>query len=264
MLTKFKLQRGRPAKTHTSQASSTVELKLPNNYKAASSQHRSANDPSLATHRRFQLVDTPGHGKLRYHALDRLSKLPQHRQTQSPRSRGTNEIAGVIFVIDAAGTDFSTLSTSSNQIKNNDIKGRLGSLADTASYLHDLLLILQQKESMPVLIAANKADLFTAVPAAMLRSALEREITAVRRTRASGLLDSAVGADDAVNEEWLGRLKSGGDKGLADGNDSERSMGFRFEELEESGIKVDVREGNVTGSDGPGAEAWWDWIAAHM
>ena len=100
-----------------------------------------------------------------------------------------------------------------------------------------------------MLVAANKSDLFTAVPVGAARAALEREITAVRRTRASGLLDSAVGADDAMNEDWLG-----------DENDGK----FTFEQLRNVDVPVEVLAGNVVGSDGPGIDDWWDWIAAQM
>ena len=172
----------------------------------------------------------------------------------------------MIFVVDAASADISaSLSSSSSSTSYSasadkssgggrsagvDRKGS-SSLNDAASYLHDLLLILQRKENIPVLIAANKADLFTAVPVSAAKAALEREITAVRRARASGLLDSAVGADDAANEDWLG-------------DEDDKNQDFSFEQLRDVDVPVEVLAGNVIGSDGPGIDGWWGWIAAQM
>ena len=185
----------------------------------------------------------------------------------------------MIFVIDAASADISSSSSSSSAThtqvapaakpssggggdgtgRSSDVdrkQGSANSLSDAASYLHDLLLILQRKENVPVLIAANKADLFTAVPVSAAKAALEREITAIRRARVGGLLDSAVGADDvAVNEEWLGD---------EEGNENGRNRDFKFEELRGVDVNVEVRAGNVVGEDGPGMDGWWDWIAAQM
>ena len=76
------------------------------------------------------------------------------------------------------------------------------SLRLTAEYLHDILLLLQTRSSklgakdgkgLPLLLAANKLDLFTALPAALVKSALEKEITKVRDSRSKGLLDSGGG-----------------------------------------------------------------------
>ena len=181
----------------------------------------------------------------------------QHGRSSHSRSRrsskkGGHELAGVIFVIDAASADISSSSTSASidgSHRDGAKKKGNSSFNDAASYLHDSLLILQKKENIPVLIAANKSDLFTAVPVSAAKAALEREITAVRRTRTSGLLDSAVGADDAVNEDWLG-----------DENDGD----FTFEQLRNVDVPVEVLAGNVVGSDGPGINDWWNWIAAQM
>ena len=159
-------------------------------------------------------------------------------------------------MIDAAAGDLSSLSSSAvgaSSFQSKDGSGsRSGgdSLADAASYLHDLLLVLQKKRNVAVLIAANKADLFTAVPAGVAKATLEHEITAVRQSRATGLLDSATGADDAVNEDWLG--------------EDEKNGSFTFEQLREANVTVDVVAGNVMGADGPGVDGWWDWIAAQM
>lgn len=261
----MQFQRGNPLATHTSQTPYLVDISLPAGKVAASAQHRSTNDPTLATHRRLQLLDTPGHGKLRHHALDRLEQLPQDQQSRSSHGsrrrsskKGNHELAGVIFVIDAASADISSsssLAPTDNSRRDGgsvgtgaERKGH-GSFNDAASYLYDLLLILQKKENVPVLVAANKSDLFTAVPVSAAKAALEREISAVRRARANGLLDSAIGADDAINEDWLG-----------DENNAE----FAFDQLRNADVPIEVLAGNVVGSDGPGVNDWWDWIAAQM
>jgi signal recognition particle receptor subunit beta len=65
-------------------------------------------------HKKFLLVDTPGHGKLRHHALDNIT---------SPQN-----LRGVIFLVDAA-----SLSTGDE------------SVWQTSEYLHDILLLLQKR-----------------------------------------------------------------------------------------------------------------------
>ena len=89
-----------------------------------------------------------------------------------------------------------------------------------AEYLHDVLLLLQKRltssktskgpKEMHVLVAANKMDLFTALPATIVKNTLEKEISKVRDSRSKGLLDSGAGRDDEVddNEEWLGETGS--------------------------------------------------------
>ena len=151
---------------------------------------------------------------------------------------------GVIFLVDSA-----SLSS--------DTPGRSApGLTEAAEYLHDVLLLLQTRYTgaksskgpaeLPVLIAANKLDLFTALPAQLVQSALEAEITRIRATRAKGLLDSAV-KDDALEEErgWLGA----GGEGK-----------FDFGQMEEVNVPVRVVGGNVTGADGPDIKGWWQWI----
>lgn len=128
----------------------------------------------------------------------------------------------------------------------------------TAEYLHDILLQLQKqmtesksskaRKEMPVLIAANKLDLFTALPAPSVKSKLESEITMVRKSRSEGLLDSGIGAKDSdvgSEADWLG------DTGNGD---------FKFSQLEEFNIQVKVLGGNVTGAEGSEVTQWWDWI----
>lgn len=135
-------------------------------------------------------------------------------------------------------------------------------LRQTADYLHDILLLLQKRKTagkgarvvkeMPMLIAANKMDLFTALPAPLIRSSLEAEITKVRVSRSKGLLDSGIGMGDAAddeNDDWLGEM----------GSDN-----FKFFQMEEFDVAIEVIGGNVSGGDGPSVEKWWKWISHRL
>lgn len=228
-LTPKQFERGSSAPTHTSQTPQSVECSLPVGTTAGSSKYRSVNDPSLQTYKKFLLIDTPGHGKLRHHALDNLT---------SPQN-----LKGIIFLVDAAAMT----------------AGAQG-VRQTAEYLHDVLLLLQKHMSMPkapketcLLLAANKLDLFTALPAALVKSALEAEITKVRSSRAKGLLDSGIGmgddADAEDRDDWLGEM-----------GDSP----FKFSQMEEFGIYIEVSGGSVVGSEGPEVEKWWKWIGERL
>ncbi|KAL8990872.1 MAG: hypothetical protein Q9177_000571 [Variospora cf. flavescens] len=222
------LERGRPAATHTSQIPLTVEVSLPVKTPVASSRFRTPNDPTWEVTRKLLIQDTPGHGKLRHHAVDIVRK-PQNLQ-------------GIIFMVDAADLSSDT-SEGPRQ---------------TAEYLHEVLLQLQKqvtdskspkaRKEIPLLIAANKLDLFTALPATLVRTKLENEITKVRKSRSEGLLDSGIGAKDLDIDEgrnWLGEIGAGR---------------FEFSQLEEFNIQVNILGGNVTGAEGSDVKQWWDWI----
>ncbi|KAF2763195.1 P-loop containing nucleoside triphosphate hydrolase protein [Pseudovirgaria hyperparasitica] len=229
------LERGSTSATHTSQTPSSAEITLPSTIKSASNEYRSENDSSFSGAQRFILTDTPGHGKLRQFASDKLD---------------AKTLKGIIFVVDAA-----------NLSKESGGRAEEG-LTEAAEYLHDVLLALQKRytsaktskgpKELPVLIAANKFDLFTALPEKLVKTELEKEITNVRNTKSKGLLDSGIGtSDDAVEEEkeWLG-----------DGGEGK----FEFRQMEEVNVFVDVIGGNVTGADGPGVGKWWEWIAKQI
>jgi signal recognition particle receptor subunit beta len=199
---------------------------LPVTTKTASSKYRSANDPTLQIHKRFLLIDTPGHGKLRYHALDCIHK--------------TQNLKGIIFVVDAAN-----LSSGSSGLR------------DAAEYLYNILLLLQNASStskvskmqrdLPVLIAANKLDLFTSLPAPLVKSALESEITTIRSSRGKGLLDSTVGTNSLhldQEKDFLGQ----------DGQDK-----FEFSQMEDINVTVAIAGGSVIGG-----ETYWDWIGQYL
>ncbi|ORY10350.1 signal recognition particle receptor beta subunit-domain-containing protein [Clohesyomyces aquaticus] len=222
------------APTHTSTSPLTIETLLPDGFTPSSSQFRSPGDPAYERARRFLLVDTPGHGKLRHFATAQLVN-PTH-------------VRGIVFVVDAAS-----------------IAEEAG-LTEAAEYLHDVLLALQKRytgartskgpKEIPVLIAANKLDLFTALPPHLVGRALEKAVSEVRKSRAKGLKDSGVGMgmggeDDGVDEEreWLGE---GGE-----GN-------FEFRHMEEVGTGVVVKGGNVLGGEGTDVQAWYEWIAEQL
>ncbi|CAF9924602.1 MAG: hypothetical protein ALECFALPRED_002800 [Alectoria fallacina] len=234
LLTLF--ERGQHAETRTSQVPLSVEVSLPVSTKAVSSKYRSVNDPSNQAHKKFLLADTPGHGKLRHHAFDSVIK-PQN-------------LKGIIFMVDAADMSMGTSGAGNEP------------LHQAAEYLHDILLLLQKRSTrsktskapreLPVLIAANKLDLFTALPPPLVKTALESEISNVRSSRATGLLDSGIGMNDldiGEEKEWLG---NGGDGK------------FEFSQMDEVNIAVSVAGGNVLGADESDVKQWWDWIAGNL
>ena len=150
--------------------------------------------------------------------------------------------------------DAADISTSSSGTGNE-------ALRQAAEYLHDLLLLLQKRANtksprgpteLPVLVAANKLDLFTALPAPLVKAALESEITNLRSLRTKGLLDSGIGMNDldiGDEKEWLG-----------DGGEGK----FDFTQMDEVNVSVTVVGGNVLGADGPDVKQWWDWIGNNL
>jgi signal recognition particle receptor subunit beta len=219
--------------THTSTQPLTVEALLPEPHVPASSHYRSPGDPAYERSRRFLLLDTPGHGKLRHYATTQLS---------DPKS-----IRGIIFVVDAAA-----LAEESG-------------LNEAASYLHDVLLMLQKRytsatsskgpQEIPVLVAANKMDLFTALPANLVKHQLEKAISEVRTGRAKALRDASgalSGGEDEVDEEkeWLGEGGEGA---------------FEFSQMQEVGTNVVVLGANVVSGKEVGSVAgWWEWIGEFL
>lgn len=174
----------------------------------------------------YLMIDTPGHGKLRSEA--------GLAQIQNPALRG------VVFVVDSSVLDSSDSSAS----------------RDTAVYLHDTLLALQRrkqagkmKKPIPVLIAVNKQDLFTALPAGAVRERLQAEIERVRVSKSKGL--STVGQDsDADADEDI----------LGGGGEDKFSFKLMAEEYE---ISIDVVGGAVKGEEaGKGVRKWEEWIGS--
>ncbi|KAI0535516.1 signal recognition particle receptor beta subunit-domain-containing protein [Xylaria digitata] len=229
------LERGeKAAETHTSQTPHAVELTVSSDA-GASTFREAAREDAPGSHKKFYLIDTPGHGKLRGAAMAQIGD-GKSSQTQFGDSA---MLRGVIFVLDAATLD--------------------DSLADAATYLYQLLLALQKRagsgrtsrspNAVHILIAANKLDLFTALPASLVRSNLEAELGRIRQSRSKGLLDSGVGTDEIGSEEqdsWLGEY--GSEK-------------FTFGQMREFDIEVDVIAGSVLEGN---VDKWWDWISSRI
>ena len=100
-----------------------------------------------------------------------------------------------------------------------------------------------------MLIAANKQDLFTALPPGAVKERLEGEIERVRVSRRKGLVTVGEEGAEVEGEDVLG----------GDGEEK-----FSFEILEqEFGIEVDVLGGAVKGEEaGKGVRRWEEWIGA--
>nr|5CK4_A Chain A, Putative signal recognition particle protein [Thermochaetoides thermophila DSM 1495]5CK4_B Chain B, Putative signal recognition particle protein [Thermochaetoides thermophila DSM 1495]5CK5_A Chain A, Putative signal recognition particle protein [Thermochaetoides thermophila DSM 1495]5CK5_B Chain B, Putative signal recognition particle protein [Thermochaetoides thermophila DSM 1495]5CK5_C Chain C, Putative signal recognition particle protein [Thermochaetoides thermophila DSM 1495]5C len=246
------------AQTHTSQVPTSVELAVGANEDGTPTSYKVDLDAAGATARKFLLIDTPGHPKLRGTTLQHLlnpspsltiipTNAPNKKtSTDSHSDPYKSKLKAVIFLLDAAA-----LADSDGDY-----------LSQTASYLYDVLLSLQKRfhsrknsrapSSIPVLIAANKQDLFTAVPASLVKSRLEHELGRIRKTRQKGLLEASVTSEDEIRaddeEGWLGAVGS---------------KEFKFEEMMEFDMEVEVMGGNVIG-DGPGAERWWRWIGERI
>jgi len=225
-------ERKAPAPTHTSTAPLSVEALLPEAHAPASAHYRSAGDPAYERARRFQVLDTPGHGKLRHFAAAHLAN--------------PTNVRGILFVVDAAAVA--------------EEKG----LVEASEYLHDVLLALQKRytgagsskgpKEIPVLVAANKMDLFTALPAHIVKTRLEAGVTEVRKRRARGVRDvgSGMGGEEEGGYEerdWLG-----------DGGEGP----FEFGQMEEVGTSVGVEGGNVLGGEGVDVKAWFGWIGEQL
>ena len=207
-----------------------MKLSLPSSVPLGSNKYRSKDDVALQDAEKnqtiFRMIDTPGHGKL--------------RSEQGMSYLRDPAIRGVIFVVDSSVLDASDASM----------------LRDTASYLHDILLALQRritgkgtskaKTDISLLIAANKQDLFTALPAGAVKDRLQTEIERVRSSRSKGL--SSVGQEVSEDEEDV--LGGGG----------EDKFTFRLME-EEYRIHVEVVGGAVRGEEaGKGVRKWEEWI----
>jgi signal recognition particle receptor subunit beta len=93
-------------------------------------------------------------------------------------------------------------------------------------------------------------DLFTALPANLVKLQLEKAITEVRTRRAVALRDAGAalgGGQEELDEEkeWLGE---GGDGS------------FEFAQMQDVGMSVEVRGGNVIGKEGSEVKEWWEWV----
>ncbi|KAL4889109.1 signal recognition particle receptor beta subunit-domain-containing protein [Aspergillus ambiguus] len=230
--------------THTSQTSTLSTVRLPPTVTTASNRYRSVNDSSLKDITRnpvkYCVKDTPGHGKLR--ESQGTAQLVSMSTTNDARSK----VRAVLFVVDTAALS------------------EPDALRDTASYLYDVLLILQRralkkgKSSMkaaaeiPVLVAVNKQDLFTALPPGSVREKLEAELDRIRKSKSKGLLDASADSGPGDDED-----------DILGSRDPQDAFNFRLLE-EEIGVKVDVVGGAVKGDEegnlGAGVRKWEEWI----
>ncbi|KAF7594291.1 hypothetical protein BBP40_009691 [Aspergillus hancockii] len=229
--------------THTSQASTLTTVSLPASVPTASNRYRSVNDPSLKDISKnpvkYRVRDTPGHGKLR--GSQGIAQLLSMSVSKDSKAK----LRGVIFMVDTAAL------------------GEAEALRDTASYLYDVLLVLQRRalskgksslkaaSEIPVLVAANKQDLFTALPPGSAREKLEAEIDRIRKSKSKGLMDASV--DSGLGE---------GDDDIIGSSDAQDTFSFRLFEAE-IGVKVDVVGGAVKGDEsdlGSGVRKWEEWI----
>ncbi|KAF7119094.1 hypothetical protein CNMCM5793_008833 [Aspergillus hiratsukae] len=229
--------------THTSQTSTSAIVSLPASVPTASNRYRSVNDSSLKDVSRnpvrYRLKDTPGHGKLR--EAQGLSEMVSMATAKDKKLR----LRGVIFMVDTAAlTEEDTLR-------------------DTASYLHDVLLALQKRalkkgkssakvaSEIPVLVAANKQDLFTALPPGSVREKLETEIDRIRKSKSKGLMNASEDTTVEDEDDTLGSI------------DAQDTFSFKLLE-DEVGVKVDVVGGAVKGDEegniGAGVRRWEEWI----
>ncbi|KAI8948794.1 signal recognition particle receptor beta subunit-domain-containing protein [Xylaria longipes] len=237
------LERGdAAAETHTSQAAHAIELTVSSDAGARTFKE-AAREDAPGSHKKFHLVDTPGHGKLRGAAMAQLVVVGDGGKAGKAKTKtqfgDAAMLRGVVYMLDAATLD--------------------DALADAATYLYDVLLALQKRagsgrtsrspNAVHVLIAANKLDLFTALPPLLVRNNLEAELGRIRQSRSRGLLDSGVGTDEIGSEEqdsWLGEY--GSEK-------------FTFGQMREFDIEVDVVGGSVLEGN---VDKWWEWIAGRI
>jgi len=85
-----------------------------------------------------------------------------------------------------------------------------------------------------------------------VKSSLEKEIAKVRSSKEKGLLDSGIGMDKGVGGEsadWLGEMGS---------------TEFKFGQMEEFNISVEIAGGNILGDSGRDVKAWWKWVGERL
>jgi signal recognition particle receptor subunit beta len=219
----------------------TVDVALPADVVAESRKYRSENDFESKRSRRFQLIDTPGHAKLRRFAYEALGTR-------------TANLTGVIFVVDAADLTSSSGDGSSNGLR------------ESASYLYDVLLELQRQyttakkskvKELPLLIAANKMDLFTSLPEHMVKSSLEAEITRLRTTRSKGIASVGRANKGEGLESSIGDEENDEEGEILGGDPNSK---FDFSVMGDYGVNVSLKGGSVLGDTS--VSDWWEWIAS--
>ncbi|KAK9238207.1 signal recognition particle receptor beta subunit-domain-containing protein [Lipomyces kononenkoae] len=174
----------------------------------------------------FVLIDTPGHQKLR-HGMFSALQIAQTART----------IHGVLYVVDASAIS------------------RPERLREAAEYLYDILRITERvRGGTDVLVAANKSELFTAVPAKRLRTLLEVELDKIRESRAKSVDKVGAGGDkhDGDDGDEDDSAVVGGNLWLGRGGEKEGP--FKFEDLE---TEVTVVDGSV---DNDKIDGWLGWM----
>ncbi|KAF3915423.1 hypothetical protein AA313_de0209286 [Arthrobotrys entomopaga] len=172
----------------------------------------------------FHLKDTPGHPKLRSTALTNIT------DTTAP-------CIGILFMLDSA------------------VLSAQPKLTDTVEYLHEILLAIQKRysvlsetttsaELIPLLIACNKNDLFTALPSSKISLLLQSELGRMKETKRKGLLNAGAGEDD---DEDLERV-------LGD----ENSDLITWENLKEFGVDISVQSGSIKSGS---VDGWKSWLS---
>ena len=165
------------------------------------------------------LLDIPGALKLSAIYLPKLIK-----QYIRPKATGL-----VVFVLD-----------SSSIFKN---------ASAVAKQFHDLLQLLvhQQSNEIHILVACNKSDSFTTMPAKSIQVKLAAELASLATDSSTQLRTMAAGDDDEVSNEFLGFTST--DK-------------FTFEKLDQyKGINVTFLCGSALKGK---IQDWEDWIRQNV
>ncbi|KAF3220971.1 hypothetical protein TWF106_006567 [Orbilia oligospora] len=173
----------------------------------------------------FHLKDTPGHPKLRSTAMNTIIQPAE-------------SCIGVVYVLDSA-----VLSTQAR-------------ITDTTGYLYELLLAIQKRyavlsesntstEPIPLLIACNKNDLFTALPSTKISNLLQTELSRMKETKRKGLLGAGAGENDDEDLDLV----------LGD----EASDQITWEGLKEFGVEISIQSGSVKSGN---IDGWKSWMAA--
>ena len=218
-LTILELSQGRVPCTLTTQSSTSTIITLPLS-DTDGLDYRSGNDPSARQTCQFE--DLPGHGKFRRLAFERLSQADQ--------------LKGVIFVVDAA-----------------NLTPEDASFRDTISFLYMVLLALQRSSTLTrtskvpvstsVLVAVNKEDLFTALPANDVKGLLEVEITRLRDASDRQLPESGSVRDS----DWIGP----------------ETEDFKFSDMTHLNIDISVIGGSALNRGELDACGWQKWVSMH-
>ena len=102
---------------------------------------------------------------------------------------------------------------------------------------------------LPVLIAMNKMDLFTALPLQKAQLVLEAELARIHSTSSQTLWDSAKPEfDHSIGEDdWLSK---------------DRAF-LRFSQMDKISLEVSVVGGVASGAEGSNIDIWKSWIVTH-